>query len=625
MLRDSYTAATPTEVSIREEEAEVEVGIESISAGVLLFPAVPKLLRGEPVPAGTKLRVEPKQRHLFDSDSLQWELERLLARYDEFRLSSTYLTRVASLLLMSGDLDRAFKFSVEAAEVHATPENRSRVAEVAYLRSDMVTAEKIWRELAQDGYMDAILRMAQLAITKSDENAATAWVDRALAIGNIDWRVHVVAGTLALSKGEHHQAVRHFRVAREDRPRSVQLHYNLALAHVLSGNSKNALRALRIAVGLNPFSPKVLVAFADVSAHFGRSRPEASAALSNYVSLHPLDKVAVERFAYLRYLLGDVRGAEEILTRARVAFNDPGISNNLGVIADRGRNFKRAIREFTRALEFSLDSPEDDAKHISDIATTNLVIALMKARQFDRAEKVAGAYVEMDDEATYLSSDPMFRIADCYVQALLNTGETDKAISLASKWLGRAIHPDLHSSLANTLVCHYALVERQLPHAHDLALQSYRLQSTRDPRDPQTWNITVNNLAFVLIEQGQLDAAQIYLNLLRSDVTVHKHYEYATRGLLAMRRGQVEKGEGLYRLAIANSNDRDRKSLFRQKLNWELGQYWNSRGNPRRASRFFEKVLRTRVTGVWTLPYIKKEAAAILENLRSRTHRHIRS
>ena len=619
MLRGSQTFTVPTEVAIREEEAEVEIGIENDPAGVLVFPAVPKILRGEIVPSETKLRVEPKQGQIFDPDSLQSELERLLARYSDFQASATYLTRVSSLLVMSGELDRAYKFALEAATVNPSSVNRSRVAEVAFLRSDVVTSEEIWRDLAEEGYMDAVLRMAQLAIMSLDQDAAAFWIDRALTIDSIDWRVHVLAGMLALSRGEHRHAVRHFRVASEDRPRSVQLYYNLALAHVLSGNSKNSLRALRIAAGLNPYSQKVLLAFADVSAHFERSRTEASAALSTYISLHPQDKVAVERFAYLRYLLGDVRGAEEALTRAPGAFDDPGISNILGVIADQGKDLKRAIREFSRALEFAANSHDENAKDISDVASTNLVIALMKAGEFGKVIEVAGAYLDMADEAMYLSSDPMFRIADFYVQALLNTGEAERAISLATEWIGREIHPDLHSNLANTLVCHYALVERRLPFAYDLALQSYRLQSNRAPRDPQTWNTALNNLAFVLIEQGHLDDAQSYLSLLRSDVTLHKSFEYATKGLLAMRRGQVDKGEGLYRLAISTTDDRDTKSLFRQKLNWELGQYWTSHGNPRRASRFLEKVLRTRVTGVWTLPYIKNEASDLLVQLRQRT------
>ena len=458
--------------------------------------------------------------------------------------------------------------------------------------------------------------MAQLSIAESDDEGAAAWLDEAMRIDGADWRVHVIAGTLALGSGEHERAVRHFRVAMEERPRSVQIHYNLALAHVLSGSVKHAIRALRIAVGLNPFDQKALMAWADLSAHAGQSIPEASRALVRYASLHSDDKGAIERLAYLRYLHGDDRGARDALEKADERFHDANISNNLGVLAARRKKLSQAIREFSRAIELAAELPGEHAGRASDIATTNLVTALVNAGEFRRAEEVAEAYISLSSDDRYLSGYPTFRIAAGLVEACLNQGKTEKGIDLALHWIERNIHEDLHSRLADVLVCQYTLVDSQLDRAYEFARQSFEIQSNRQPRDSAAWNTSVNNLAFVAIEQGKLDDAGRYLARLRSDAAMHRYFHYATRGLLAIRRGQVAKGEGLYRLAISTAGDRNTKSLLRQKLNWELGKYWARQGRTRRAIRFLEKVQKTRVTGVWTMPFVKRDAATMLGRLR---------
>ena len=192
-----------------------------------------------------------------------------------------------------------------------------------------------------------------------------------------------------------------------------------------------------------------------------------------------------------------------------------------------------------------------------------------------------------------------------------------KGIDLALNWIEKNIHADLHSHLANTLVCYYTLVDVQLDRAHEFARRSFEIQSNRQPKDSTAWNISVNNLAFVAIEQGNLDDARSYLTRLWSDVPMHGYFHYATRGLLAVRRGHVDRGEGLYRLAISTASDRNTKSLLRQKLNWEMGSSFARQGRTRRAIRFLEKVQKTRVSGVWTMPFVKRDAAATLDRLRA--------
>ena len=607
----------PDGVVVREQNAEVEIGFDAALNGKLLFPPVPRLLQGQRVQSRAEQIQEFRRPGSFASEGFQSELDRLLLRYDEFKDSVTYLARVADLAALSGQLDQAFSLAKEAADANPDPGYKYRLAEIAYFGPDIHKARSIWVDLAEQGHMDAILRMAQLSIAESDNEGAAAWLDHAMRIDDADWRVHVIAGTLALGSGEHERAVRHFRVAMEDRPRSVQIYYNLALAHILSGSVKHAIKALRIAVGLNPFGQKALMAWADLSAHAGQSMPEASRALLRYAALHSDDKGAIERLAYLRYLLGDDRGARDALEKADERFHDANITNNLGVLAARGKRLSQAIREFGRAIDIAAESPEETARRTSDMATTNLVTALVNAGEFRRAEEVAEAFISLSSDDRYLSSYPTFRIAEGLVRACLNQGKTEKGLDLALSWIEKNIHEDLHSRLADILVCYYTLVDAQPDRAYEFARQSFEIQSNRQPRDSAAWNTSVNNLAFVAIEQGKLDDARSYLARLRSDAPMHRYFHYATRGLLAIRRGYVDRGEGLYRLAISTAGDRNTKSLLRQKLNWELGKYWARRGRTRRAIRFLEKVQKTRVAGVWTMPFVKRDAATMLDRLRA--------
>lgn len=450
----------PDSVAVSEQDAEVDVGFDAALNGKLLFPSLPRLLQGQRVPSRAE-QVREYRKPVsfafggFQSEGFQSELDRLLLRYDEFNDSATYLARTADLAALSGKLDQALSLAMKAADADPDPEYKYRLAEIAYFGADVHKARSIWAELAAHGHMGAILRMAQLSIAESDDEGAAAWLDEAMRIDGADWRVHVIAGTLALGSGEHERAVRHFRVAMEERPRSVQIHYNLALAHVLSGSVKHAIRALRIAVGLNPFGQKALMAWADLSAHAGQSIPEASRALVRYASLYSDDKGAIERLAYLRYLHGDDRGARDALEKADKRFHDANISNNLGVLAARGKKLSQAIREFSRAIDLAAESPEENAGRASDIATTNLVTALVNAGEFRKAEEVAEAYISLSSDDRYLSSHPTFRIAAGLVDACLNQGKTEKGIDLALHWIERNIHADLHSRLADILVPDY--------------------------------------------------------------------------------------------------------------------------------------------------------------------------
>lgn len=615
MLNTSSTAQAD-ELAVRNQETEVEIGNEVVPSGRIVFPPVPQLLKGQRVPSRAE-PVKPSGRRHLPDEAIQTELSRLLRRYDEFRNSETYLTRVASLAVLCGQLDRAYNFAVDAVRLNPSGDSRYRLAEIASYRSDLQTAETVWRELSEEGHLLAILRLAELAVGRLDLEQARDWLNRAIEIDETDWRVQAFAGTLALVLGEHATAVRYFRTAREERPNSTRLYYNLALAHVFSNHTKHALKALRVAVGLNPFGQKALVAWADLSIQSREGMAEASNALARYTDLYAEDGSAIDRLAHLYYLQGDLRGTRRVLTAACRRFDDPSIINNLGVLAVSNKDLRLAVSEFSRAARLAAEAEEPSGEEITDIATANLVTALINAKEFEQAEQVADDYIRLTTDNRHLTQEPTFHIAEGLVGACLNLGKANKAVVLAEEWIAQSIHLKLRTSLANTLVCYYSLVKKDLQRAYEFAVQAYDAQAESETRDLKVWSIALNNLAFVAIERGLLKEAAQYAARLQAQIPRQAPYVYATRGLLAIRLGQAKRGEGLYRLAISSAPDRGTKSLLRLKLNWELANYWVSQSETQRAVRMLEKVLQTRVTGVWTMPYVKQQATRLLKRLRA--------
>ena len=92
------------------------------------------------------------------------------------------------------------------------------LAEIAFFKSNLEEARQIWESLADDNNLDAILRMAQLAIAESNYEIANNWIEKAVSLESTDWRTHIIAGTLSLVLNQPERSVRHFRIAVENRP-----------------------------------------------------------------------------------------------------------------------------------------------------------------------------------------------------------------------------------------------------------------------------------------------------------------------------------------------------------------------------------------------------------------------
>ena len=609
----SNTEEKDGKMLVGAESANVEVGVETHPSSCLVFPPVPTLLQGQPVqPLAEPLYREGTEG--ISRKSLEAELDHLLSRRDSYSQSDSYLYKAAGLAALCGRLDDAQELAKKATESNAEDsELKYRLGEICFRLNELDAAERIWLELANNRHLLSCLRMAELFICKSEYGDAKFWIDKAMDVDEFDWRVQMFAGTLSLILGEFEQSIRCFRVALDSRPRSVRLHYNIALAHIVTGQIKNAFRSLRVAIGLNPFHKKAIVALADLGIHERRGFLDISRLLSRYVGVYPDDKSVIVRLGKVLAEQGDDGRARRLLSDAMHRLQDPAIANNLGVLFARGNDLGGAIKEFGLAARGANDFPI--SQEVVETATANLVSTLLRARLFDQAKALARAYLEANRESEILNGDPSYRIADGLIRAHLGLHELNDAVSLAKQWIKEEIHYDFRIRLSETLACYFSLHEGRMERAYPFAIEAYNMQAASLIGDKSNLSIATNNLVFVMIEVGKMEEARRLAMQLKVDIPEHMAYSYATRGLLAIRVGDVEKGEGLYRRAISLANNQDSKALIRKKLNWELGRYWASKGSRAKARRFLEKVLKVKIRGVWKMPYLEADVADLLKSL----------
>lgn len=607
MLRTSSNV-TQEQMAVGYEGAKVEVGVETYASSEVTLPPVSKLLRGERIPA------KPQHASVSHVDksiqrALEPELDRLLAKRDRFGNSSTYLAQASGLAVICERLDEAQQL-VDNALGQTKEDNRDlayRQASVAFHRRDEGTARVVWTRLAEGGDLLSCLRMVELCVLDADFERANAWLQRAMDLDSLDWRVHTLAGTLALVAGEGGKSVHHHRLAIAERPRSVRLHYTLALAHASNGHLANALRAIKIAASLDPFGKATLVAWADLCCEDGSSKAfgDASRALARFLELYPDEESVVKRHALLLYKQGHFRAARRVLSDARRRLQDSAIVNNLGVLAAHANNHALAVREFSNAKQLAISGRD------RELATANLVQALFEANFVDRAATIAETHLDMVGENEVLTGDPGYRVADVLVHSYVQQHKMPEAISLAKRWLRRETHPELQTTLAEVLGCYYSLVDVQPERAYEYALIAHERQSSLSMKG-RRWKQTLNNLVFTLIGIDRLSEAKnlaARLDAGGGDVGASIN---ATRGLLAIRLGHVEKGEALYRKGISLAVSRDLKARIGQRLGWELGAYWMSQGDPNKAKRFLRRAAVVEREDVWPMQDIKRRALELM-------------
>jgi tetratricopeptide (TPR) repeat protein len=582
------------EVVVHRRQVEVDILDEGSHESSFLLPPVEELSQGKPDLQSVKSALRERDYPDLLTERYRDELNFLLQKFERFKDSATYLSRIAGLAQLCGETERALSFSHAAAQIGKQPIFAYRYAESALKAQQGEIAYPIFEHLESQGYSDASLRLAELRADIGELESAALHVRKALEADVLDWRLQMIAGTLCLVKGEHQRAIRHYRVALSGKPNSSVIYANMAVSHFLLGHVRKALREAKKAVGLNPTNENALVFLADVTIQRKQNLESIVPYLERFLTYNPKSKAIVERLAKTYFQLGDYSKLIKALQRATQHNDDPALWNNIGVAYAQKRQLKIAITNFDKAIHAANVYSDRGAA----IATLNFVTSLIELGRHAEAEKVCREYINGSPDRAFIEDDVLSRIVGRFIWVLFCQSKNEEGKQIAKEYVDNEYaHPALRVALCQILSTYYSLVHLNLDEAYKYARLGYEIVAKKGDFSEEKVNMVINNLAFVLIEEGRLDEAKPLVNALSTKVKQAIEFAYATKALYALRRGMIERGQAFYRVAVSFTQDPRQKKLFRQKLYLELGKYWVNRKDRKRAADYFRRAVKLKETG----------------------------
>lgn len=521
------------------------------------------------------------------SDAFEWERKKLELKTKEFGESATFLNRLANLARLSGDLLLEREYITRAKAISDDTFFDHRMGE-NFISTGMVDdAEVIFRKLSLRSDIQANLRVAYFQVQRRDIPAAREAVARAVRIDPLNFAARLFEGSLSMAAGQYQDAVRSFRVASEERPNSSVLHSNLAIAYVYLNLYDKALGSLRRAIALDPLNRTAVIMLADLA--FERNRnDEAVPALRFFSEMEQGDESVWARLARALLEIGNVDESLTALKRQASIKDRTSVWNNLGVAYYRkGPSFRRkAYEAFRHALRSEF--VENDQSYL--VAVKNLSNLLFEDGDYRGTIKMIDAVMTQGNVGAILSNRDISDLGALQIASLEQNGSSRGASELAYDLANRqGVAPNLAAWAAAWVLAYSSFEKLDASQVMSLVHRFAPLVDRLSPTDSIRRDQLINNLAFALIEIGELDYAEHWLHHLSQ--RFHRDpYPTATLGLLHFRRGHVEKGKLLYdeavRLAV---RDHDKRRI-KQKRNLELGIHWLA-ADPNAALRYLNQAI----------------------------------
>ena len=591
------------DVLIEPRNVEIDVSTEG-GEQTIVVPPISKLrkLHGHTIShwSTTFRRLEVSDA---DIDAAKREFHCLFKDYDEFRVSGAFLNRLASLAALIGDHDSANKFHSEAVAVSDIPELFYRFADHELTElSNFDSAVSKLEKLEAQGFVRDSLRLAECDLAAEKVDRASARIKDVLQTEPDDWRANLIGGVLALVDGKYPIAIRMLRTSLESRPNSPSIAANLAIAHYFQGNTRQTIKSIRRAIGLDPWNEKFLVFLADVvleeQDHLYSDREMATALrlLSQFLHKNPESVMVAARTTKLALDTGNpkptIRVLENTVRRSRTAET----LNNLAVLLWASGDRRRALTNLLTAAEVVLKGGPEVAEDVSFLVAGNLVHLLNETGDARKAEQISLKLLDAVDQTRITAERDLSKIYFGYILSLAFQRKYPAMLDLVTKLIDRGdLYPTFKVNLATSLTCYHAIVTGDFEKAAKYALTAYEALSEVDRPTTQMVSIVTNNLTYSLIETNDLDSAQSLLKKLRT-LEPDSYLVSATSGLYHIRRGHLEKGEEKYRLAMTQTRNEDLSRLLKKKLQLELAKA-TLKVDKKRAIRLIKSGLKISSTG----------------------------
>lgn len=533
------------------------------------------------------------------------ELNKFLKKKERFSTSSKYFVRLANLSSLAGDSNLAIGFLNEAEKLGGTKEIKHYLGNTYISIRDTERANEIFRDCDLENDVYANLRIAYINVLSNDYEGAKLHVENALRIDELNSNAQMFYGTLCLKNLNFEKAIRSFRVAYLEKPKSSPLLVNMAVAYWYLDLRKQAMGCLRKAVNLDPLNENAVSFFADVM-HLERLDDKTIPVLKKYLQFEQYSEnvwgqlgrahfcqgkreTGTRKILHLDAALDSLRHQENLKSTSMVW-------NNMGVIAAERRDLDQARRYFGFAIQ---KANEEDHNQIL-LPIFNLCHLYIESKKFNESYSLIKTIVSAKHNENFQTA-LYERIKLQFIISLDGMGKASEATQALMHFLGEGLKDkNVHLDMLIRATYHYVVIDHDTDRLMGYINQMITFIESNAGLDENLKRRAFNNIAFAYLEEGRGSEAEKFLQWITQDI--HKDaFATATLGMSKIRKGQVEEGEKLYREALGMIRDEKHKSYFRQRMFYEIGRAYILEGNLRKGSNYLEKAKREKDG----FPYIK--------------------
>lgn len=456
-----------------------------------------------------------------------------------------------------------------ASALAIDPTSRNAKLGLARANNELGEPERavaILAELLQQAPHDTSVRVSlALALTGAGRNAeALNLLQATEAVGPLNASMYAVRGGIQLRLGEYRRAISDLRKAVRQKPDWVHALNSLAIAELKAGHARAAEKHFREAARVGPLYEETYLNLLRLLKTQSRWEDLLHAAEARWdQGSAPVEAAVLAGHACLN--LDDPRAARMWLSSAREKARGPAqlgqIANDLGVALfrlDRPSEAGEAFEESARATP-------------SDLPVSN------RARAFLQEAKRGAALdwlISWQGKIPFERPDLLRTLALCLFYVERHQDAIDVLNSAAM-----ALNRSEETQALLSMIYSDGLQD------YDSAIRAAR---TGLEIDPESCTV-LNNLSYALLEAGRAeDAAKVLegVNDTLADKTTRVCLT-ATRGLLALHRGELAQGLGGYELALSIAPFHDLREKVKAKRDLETGRAIMRQGLSVEQARFY--------------------------------------
>jgi len=302
-------------------------------------------------------------RLLVESGRYKRAAEELEALYELAQDNGGALFSIGLLALESRRTESAEKYFHRLLELDDyTNEAHFYLATIADSRFDHATAIEHYESVsAGDSFVNAQIRAAELYGTTGRLEIARERLQQ-LAAENPDAEIRPqlirTEARILLDAGDAPEAVKVLTKGVESYPEDTNILYARALASERTGDTKTFIKDLHQMIELEPDHAHAMNALGYHYVTNNTNLEEAEEYLVKANNLLPEDPAIMDSLGWLRYRMGELEVAIELLEQAYEILQDPEIAAHLGEVLWVSGEQESARQIWTRALEETPDHEE---------------------------------------------------------------------------------------------------------------------------------------------------------------------------------------------------------------------------------------------------------------------------